>query len=194
MSVGDGVRQGPSCNARIEPRGRVQIGTCLELEQFAPTDAQAAPFLYAIGLPDDGSIPPIESSLPFAGGGALPVQELQYRFRDVEGELFLENRGLTSSYGIFGAPGSGKTYLMLHMLRQLFSLEQNDAERRFGALILDPKAALIEDVRAIVAAVGRADDLAVVNAADLERRNNAVNVIDCDLDAYELARALVLAA
>jgi hypothetical protein len=98
------------------------------------------------------------------------------------------------SYGIFGAPGSGKTFLMLRLLRQILALQAEDPDRRFGALILDPKAALIEDVREVVQAVGRSDDLVVLNAESLAAADEYVNVIDCDLDAYELARALVLAA
>ena len=122
------------------------------------------------------------------------MQQLEYTLRETETELYIENRGLTSSYGIFGAPGSGKTVLMLYLLRQLLELDADDPSRKVGALILDPKAALIEDVRSILDAIGRSDDLIVLNAAELEKRKESVNVIDCDLDPYELARALVLAA
>jgi hypothetical protein len=194
MSRGKPVARKLSGSSKIEPHGRVQLGTRLELEEFAPSAAEQSPFLYAVGLPDDGSIAPIDSPLPYANQGGLSLQELDYRLQETDGELCLEDRGLTSSYGIFGAPGCGKTFLMLHMLRQLLSFQGDDPERRFGALILDPKAALIEDVQAMTDAAGRTDDLVVLNAAELKRRKEAVNVIDCDLDAYELSRALVLAA
>jgi hypothetical protein len=193
MSLAESGARRPS-GKEIEPRGRVQLGARLELDETAPAAGGSSRFLFDVGLPEDGLIPQIESPLPLARGGALPLQELKYRLRDGDGELFIEDRGLTSGYGIFGAPGCGKTYLMRHLLRQLLALERDDAERRFGALVLDPKAALIDDLYAIASAVGRADDLVVLNAADLEERGESVNVIDCDLDAYELARALVLTA
>ena len=57
-------------------------------------------------------------------------------------------------------------------------------------LLLDPKAALIADVTEMAARVRRADDLVVIGGPS----GQDVNIIHCDLDAYELARALALAA
>jgi hypothetical protein len=62
-------------------------------------------------------------------------------------------------------------------------------------LILDPKAALIEDIRSAARQAGRDEhDLVVLNTAYLERRDESVNVIDCALDPFDLGRMLVLAA
>jgi TraM recognition site of TraD and TraG len=61
----------------------------------------------------------------------------------------MEDDGLTTSYGIFGAPRSGKTHLLLLLLQQLFDLKTRQPDKRFGGLILDPKAALIDDLRKV---------------------------------------------
>lgn len=193
MNPADDRPAKPRGNAKIEPKGRIHLGRQLVLEQYATAPA-AVGFQFVTTLPEDGTIPMIENPSPTSNPGELPRQELKYRLRQTSTELYIENHGLTMSYGIFGAPGSGKTYLMLRLLRQILALNANDADRRSGALILDPKAALIEDLCRMADDVGRADDLIVLNAAELERRDQSVNVIDADLDSSELARALVLAA
>ena len=183
----------PLGSAKVEPRGKIHLGKLLALDEHTSAVAQPTSF-FSVGLPEDGLITPIDSTLPMANPGQLPMQELDYTLRETGGDLYIENHGLTSSYGIFGAPGSGKTFLMMHLLRQLLALDAEDGSRKVGALILDPKAALIEDVRSMMADLGRSDDLVVLNAAELEAQKESVNLIDCDLDSYELARALVLAA
>lgn len=180
-------------NAKIQPRGRIHLGKRLLLEQRA-VSASPSSLLFSVGLPEDGRIPAFENPLPFANPGELPRQELKYSLHQAADDLFIEDNGLTMSYGIFGAPGSGKTYLMLHLLRQVLQLEAKNSARKFGALILDPKAALIEDIRRMMEVAGRSEDLVVLNAKELEIAKQSVNVIDVDLDPSELARALVLAA
>ncbi len=77
--------------------------------------------------------------------------------------------------------------LLLHLLEQLMQHEPKNPARRYGALILDPKAALIEDVTAMATKAGRLDDLRIIgDGSDL-------NVIDSCLDPYELGAILVLA-
>jgi hypothetical protein len=183
----------PRTITKIAPKGRIHLGKRLMLEQHRQGAGERAP-MFAVGLPEDGIIPMIENAMPAAQPGQLPMEELDYLLRETDTDLYIEDRGLTMSYGIFGAPGSGKTHLMLYMLRQLFEIDAEVPTRRFGALILDPKAALIEDVRQLVERVGRSEDLVVINAEELESSDAWVNVIDCDMDSYELARALVLAA
>src|SRR5580765_2071962 len=144
MSLADARPSTPLGSAKIEPQGRIHLGRQLTLEQYVQA-AAAMGFQFSTGLPEDGTIPIFENPSPTANPGELPRQELKYRLRETASELYIENHGLTMSYGIFGAPGSGKTYLMLRLLRQIVALNADDAERKAGALILDPKAALIED-------------------------------------------------
>jgi hypothetical protein len=70
----------------------------------------------------------------------------------------------------------------------------DDPERKFGALILDPKAALIEEVQKACKKAGREADLVVLNTEFMQGEAQSVNLIDCALDPHELGRMLVLAA
>ena len=72
------------------------------------------------------------------------MQRLQYTLTPAGGTVSVENSGLTASYGVFGAPGSGKTFLLMHMLKQILALNVDDPDAKFGGIILDPKAALID--------------------------------------------------
>ena len=74
--------------------------------------------MFSAGLPDDGLIPPVENPLPLADPGELPMEELTYSFQETSADLYIQDASLTMSYGIFGAPGSGKTFLMMHLLRR----------------------------------------------------------------------------
>ncbi len=123
-------------------------------------------------------------------------QILEFRFSDRPvGDLAIRGAGLVTSFGIFGSPGSGKTVLLMHLLEQLLRHSPDLPEKRFGGLILDPKAALIEDVTEMVARAGRSEDLVVINTDRLEQVGGAddVNVIDCLVDPQELGSILVLA-
>src|SRR5262249_28071924 len=75
---------------------------------------------------------------------------------------------------------------------QIMAHERSNLVLKYGGLILDPKAALIAEVREIFRRVDRQRDLIVVNEADLA--NGGVNVIDCPLAPSDLGEALVLAA
>jgi TraM recognition site of TraD and TraG len=191
MSLADDARV--LVGTEIQPTGKVHLGRRLTLTQHVRSELDAG-FGFSTGLPDDGVLAPFEDPLPGFHAGDVSRQDFTLELEDGGAELFIEDAGLTMSYGIFGAPGSGKTTLMLRLLRQLLALDADDADRRPGALILDPKAALIEKLGELAAAAGRADDLVVINAHELAERDEFVNVIDCDLDSSELARALVLAA
>jgi hypothetical protein len=131
--------------------------------------------------------------------GELEVERLDYALESTTNELAITDDGLVASYGIFGAPGCGKTHLMMYLLHQGLQIASDEPSQKFGALILDPKSALIEDVERMVKSAGRDRDLVVLNTErlNLGRRDDAnagVNVIDVDLDAYELGLQLVMAA
>jgi Type IV secretory system Conjugative DNA transfer len=121
---------------------------------------------------------------------ALIRQELQ-----ATNEMIALNgeEALKLSYGIFGSPGSGKTRLFLGMSRKALEYQRNNHDLRFGALILDPKAALIEQVKEIMTQTGRdPENLTVLNL--IEASKNPVNILKCSFDPFELGRLLVIIA
>jgi hypothetical protein len=192
MSLGEPVAT-VVLDDRVKAKGKVRLGRQLELRQEAVASPPAGGG-FVVGRPAGGFIPAVDD--PFAGmtSGTLSAQRLEYSLAMTSGELFIEDDGLTTSYGIFGAPRTGKTHLLMYLLRQLLDLKSKKPEKRFGGLILDPKAALIADIRTVVAEAGRSDDFVVINIDDLEREGRSVNPIDARFDPYELGRMLVLAA
>lgn len=174
-------------------QGSVHLGHEMELVERVEQRSRSNPYS-GISRPNDGSIPEIDYTPVMAPPGEMAMKRLQSSLKPVGKDVFLEDAGLCASYGIFGAPGSGKTHLLLYLLRQILHLHASDPDKKFGGLILDPKAVLIEDVRRFLRAIGREDDLVVINANDLTQSHQTVNPIDCSLDAFELGRFLVLAA
>lgn len=189
--TGTGLVSTLAADHRVVTFGRITVGDNLTLEQEPRTVRPARRFLS--GLPDDGTLAPLDHPDLLNLPGRLPVNELRWQLRPAAGQLEMADRGLCASYGIFGAPGSGKTYLLTHLFRQLVRLEPDRPDRRFGGLVLDPKAGLMTTVRTAMADAGRADDLVVINQVDLSD-GNAVNVIDAGVSPTELGRILVLAA
>jgi hypothetical protein len=179
---------------RIQPKGTVHVGQERTLAQRASTQQAFAGF--------DAGGPLGMSAIEYvpraSKAGELQIERLDYFLQPTSNELSISDDGLVSSYGIFGAPGCGKTHLMMYLLNQVLQIAADAPSQKFGALILDPKSALIEDVERMVKAAGR-KDLVVLNTErlNLARQTNAnagVNVVDVDLDAYELGLQLVMAA
>lgn len=172
---------------KIQVTGRIHLGKRYELEQRPRQQTTRLEVTDVSGPAID-----IEGVRPEARG--LVGDAMEFAFADApSGDLWIEGNGLVTSFGIFGAPGCGKTVLLMYLLTQVLEHEPDDPRRRYGALILDPKAGLIEDVARIVDEAGRRDDLVVVNTNHMERLGQAINVIDCCLDPYELGAILVLA-
>lgn len=180
-------------NARIKVKGRIKLGRGLDLVQ-RPVVAPPPAFRFSVGRPDDGTLLAIDDPNVMTAPGRLPAQELEYVLEAADREVEISDDGLTTSYGIFGAPRAGKTHLLMYMLRQVAAHKADNPIKKFGGMVLDPKSALIEDTRALMTAAHRDADLLVVNTEELERRQESINLIDCSLDPNELGRALVLAA
>jgi hypothetical protein len=179
---------------RIQVKGTVHIGDLMDLVQ-TPSQPKHEGIVFDVGRPDSGRIQPVDYSGHGRRNGALNMQQLLYSLRPTKEQLLIEDDGLTGSYGIFGAPGCGKTWLMMYLLRQILDMHSTNAELKYGALILDPKAALIDDVIRMCEQTGRKDkDLIILNTDELTRENEAVNVIDCSIKSSELGSFLVLAA
>ena len=126
-----------------------------------------------------------------AGRETWPGNRARWRFQRTDRVISICRAGCANSYGIFGAPGTGKTHLMRKILRSLFDYAPDLPEKQFGGLILDPKGSMIDDVSMMLEGHPREKDLVVIDgSSDQEPRN----VIQCSLRTRELARTLVLAA
>ncbi|HRI13556.1 MAG TPA: type IV secretion system DNA-binding domain-containing protein [Verrucomicrobiota bacterium] len=175
---------------KITVEGSIQLGLQHELVQ-GPRRVSGIEAMFATR----GSGPEAEyDAHRFDKDDALgEVLEIRFSEQQIQPELRISGAGLTTSFGIFGAPGSGKTVLLLHLLEEVLAHSQKVPDRRYGALILDPKAALIEQVAEAVDRAGRSKDLVVINTQSLTESGEALNVIDSTLDPYELGAILVLA-
>ena len=155
---------------KIRVKGSISLGHERELIQ-APV-AQDDPHMVF-----DGAGPSHEFDATNQPDDNKLGHELEYRLADNNiGELRISDDGMVTSFGIFGAPGSGKTVMLMHLLEQVFAHERDNDKRRYGALILDPKAALVEDITEMAKRTGRFDDLRVIGDG------SELNVIDCSLD------------
>jgi hypothetical protein len=174
----------------IRVQGEVDLGQELLLEPVAVFDDRSTPdYLRTL----DSTLSPadnLDSSLPNEDLEYMPET---YALQPGTGRLCLKDQGLVLQYGILGKPGCGKTHLLMHLLRQIIAHKQDDSELKYGGLILDPKAALIDDVRKAFARANRDQDLVVINTRELQD-DGGVNIIDCMLAPGDLGETLVLAA
>jgi len=175
----------------IHVRGEVNLGNELTLERVSAVDARSARKGPRRVAPT--SSPADRVRAPSYGGGSLEYLPESHELRPGRASLALKDDGLVLQYGIVGKPGCGKTHLLMHLLRQIIAHEARHPDRTYGGLILDPKSALIEEVREAFRRAGRKDDLVVISTAEL-RGTGGVNVIDCMLSPGGLAQTLVLAA
>ena len=169
--------------------GSIEIGERLEIHQTVQMDrTEEEPSLLAKYYPTMRTSAATANAIGGPASGLKAPRVLENAPNP--SKVSISGAGLTNGYGIFGAPGTGKTRLMIHLLRQLFSLSKDDPDSRFGALILDPKAAMLDHIVRIVPP-HREDDLLILRP-DLLPDN--VNVIESSLVPSELGRILVLAA
>lgn len=108
-------------------------------------------------------------------------QQIDYTLADVKPEkrIAIEddaslNGGLAQTVLVFGGPGSGKTYLFMRMLRQYLSLTMDGLQP--GALILDPKGVLYEELYKMLDELGRSGDLVVLGPSDIAAATNILDV------------------
>lgn len=178
----------------IEVKGKIQIGKeQILVREFEnkKTDKQ----LFVTG-PIHGAMPehrrkPLQHARDTSGVDATPYK---YVLEDTDNNIEMLNKGMCQSYGIFGIPGCGKTYLLKHLLEQIVSHRKDDPEYKFGGLILDPKAALLGDIQDVMEKVGRSDDLIIINEDLMEKQNRDINVIDTAMDPVNMGKILSMAA
>jgi hypothetical protein len=141
---------------------------------------------------------PLYASLPPQhNNGLIEGAPITYALRPQPGAALIEGAGLKTSYGIFGASGSGKSHLLVYLLTQIFELNSADPRMKYGGLIVDPKAVLRDKIREIARRAGREHDLIVLNTDELNGAGEAYNVIDIGTgegDIYELGKQIVRAA
>ena len=175
----------------IHVRGEINLGDELTLE---PVSAVDGPSKQKRPRRIGSTLPPWDrqrsSPLP---SGKMEYESESHELRQGQTAVTLKDDGLVLQYGIVGKPGCGKTHLLMHLLGQIIAHERNDPERKYGGLILDPKAELIDDVREAFRKAKREQDLIVINTRELQA-TSGVNLIDCMLSPGDLAETLVLAA
>ena len=123
--------------------------------------------------------------------------------------IAITDAGLVTGYGIFGSPGTGKTRLLLHILKDALNLSSHQPEWKYGGLLLDPKAAMVDEAAQMWPDLGpdRRGDLIIIQpdllndpsrfaklGLDPAHQYTRLNVLDSALPPLELARMLVLAA
>lgn len=174
---------------RIRVTGGITLGDERELTQepLNPPGADLRPVAVIPGPNGEVETVALHPGDPRGQAYAARLTEAPHR-----PPLAITGGGMVTSFGIFGAPGCGKTGLLMHLLGQVLAHEPDRPERRYGALILDPKASLRGQVTELARRAGRSDDLVVINTEYL-RRHGGLNVIDCGLEPDELAAILVLA-
>lgn len=189
--------------------GMIQLGRELSLVRTLGATQEKSKFVFRTR----GSlrVPAARQSLPTDHSGiGVNLEKFEYSLKRASPEsasqdacengwpvpsVFFEDQGLCQAYGFFGNPGCGKTYALMHLLRQLVAHEADKPNLKFGALILDPKGALMEDVLEVLKQVGREDDLVIVNERYMKKGDGfSLNVIDSFLEPDSLGRALSMAA
>jgi hypothetical protein len=175
---------------QISVPGSVRLGERLDLVQYL----ENAPSRPSWGGPGGGSINPADVWVMTPPRDGPGMQRLSYRLEPAGEQMVLSGEDLKTGHLILGSPGSGKTVLVMHLVRQVLALNRHDPKLRYGALILDPKATLVAPVRRLMADAGRERDLRIINPSILDRAGESVNLIDARMNPAELAKALVLSA
>ena len=130
----------------------------------------------------------------------LPAKIRNYQLNLSPGQenISIKDFGLALQYAILGTPGVGKTNLLMHLATQIVKYQAQDPENsnqklKYGGLILDPTASLIEMIKKIFRECGREEDLIILSTEDL-LKIGGVNILDCELSPEDKALALKIAA
>jgi hypothetical protein len=178
---------------KITVQGIIQLGSELLLEKKLMGEKETENIKIRIKGPSN-----IErwKFRPIVDQSGIGVNEdkFQYSFSEGNRQLFIEDQGLCQTYGIFGVPGCGKTYLLKHLLAQLIKLNADKKEKKFGGLILDPKGALLGEIIELFKDAGREKDLVIINDGYMKEEGKALNILDCYLQPVDLGKAMSMAA
>src|SRR4051812_38738205 len=111
-------RVGPKQDV-IKVKGRIRIGQLRELKEYEPVEDRPE---YDIDYVEDSVLPPhLRQPLrrPFATRWSRG--DFRYEFQPTGRDVTIADDGLTLQYGILGGPGSGKTNLLIYLLRQIIA-------------------------------------------------------------------------
>jgi type IV secretory system conjugative DNA transfer VirD4/TraG family protein len=178
---------------KITVEGEIQLGTELQLiRQLANQSDQGKVVIVRSG----GARRNLQGRRPLERRNhtGIEQEELVYSFEKEKEQIFIKNQGMCQTYGIFGVPGCGKTYLLEHLLNQIVAHKSSKPDLKFGGLILDPKGALINDIRDILSKANREDDLIVINEKVMRDENILLNILDSFLEPMDLGKAMSMAA
>lgn len=115
-------------------------------------------------------------------------QTIEHALIPTEEEVAFEGEGLTQGYIVFGQPGAGKTHFIRTILGQLLSKDEDEADRRFGGMILDPKG---DYPRFLSDAVRRLPGRRAVPPIIIHpSMPKAINILHCELSPDSLAKVL----
>jgi hypothetical protein len=178
---------------KVTVQGRIRLGTELNLIRGIRAAGPPKGDVVRVNPPEWINVrrPPAP---PTRSGMDVDQDRIEYSFESTPNSVSLADQGLCQSYGIFGNPGVGKTYLLMYLLRQIARHAADDPDRKFGALILDPKAALQGDVHEAVCKAGRESDLVIINESLMKQAGHELNIIDCFLTPLDLGKCLSMAA
>jgi hypothetical protein len=119
-----------------------------------------------------------------AASTAMPrALGFDYVFTPTEQKRTLEDAGLGQLYMCFGAPGTGKSFFIMQLLKQL--TDNARWKVPWGGLLIDPKATLLADVRKAV----KTDIYAIG-----PKSSRGINLLQSHLKPRDLGVALTLAA
>jgi hypothetical protein len=119
-------------------------------------------------------------------GGARYSHIIEQILVPEEKVIAFRDEGLTQGYVVFGQPGAGKTYFVKNVLRQLLQLGEADADRRFGGLIIDPKADYPEFVHDEIKRSAHRKNPILIHP-EMQR---PINILHCGLTAENLAKVV----
>ncbi|MGP0593951.1 type IV secretion system DNA-binding domain-containing protein [Nitrospira sp. T9] len=178
---------------KIKVKGKIQLGS--ELNLVRKLDSGNEKERFTVRVRPSRRINPASARLPRDYSG-IGVNEKKFEFvlEKGPGQVFIKDQGFCQSYGIFGVPGCGKTFLLMHLLDQILSHEAKDNDKKIGGLLLDPKGALIGDVIEMVEKAGRKKDLIIINDNYMKHYEEEINAIHSYLKPYDKGMALALAA
>src|SRR4051812_4150659 len=102
----------------------VHLGDRLHLSHDLETTASAPD----LARPGAGAVHPADA-LSIRPAGTFDASRITYRLHPTGEPAHLSGAGLSVGYLVLGVPGSGKTVLIMHLLRQILALDPPGGQR-----------------------------------------------------------------